>query len=174
VQQGDGYEAGEDSGFESDSTSDGYEREAEVQEEESDDDVIVCQNDNSNQRAYDGCYVAAVDDDIPIKKFQNRGFAVESDDDHHGTDDTVFLDDDVQVLDDTLFLDDDIQVLDDTSKNNEVHMDDAEGGSAEVGDEMDQAHVAEANVGLEDTSLPTEASLNGEFRYTVSNTPHHV
>jgi hypothetical protein len=87
-----------------------------------------------------------VDDDIPIKKFQNRGFAVESDDDHHGTDDTVFLDDDVQVLDDT-------------SKNNEVHMDDAEGGSAEVGDETDQAHVAEANVGMEDTSLPRTGTI---------------
>lgn len=98
---GEGYEAGEDSPFESESAYEDEPCEDFDGEQHSEDgqDFLGEQHSEDGQdcdgpRQY--C-VTEVNDDIPMKKFENRGFMSDFDDDKHGIDDTVFSENEVDM-----------------------------------------------------------------------------
>lgn len=139
--QGEGYEAGEDSGSE---TETGDEKGSE------DDFDAPASDDGFDGDALVGCGLAAVHDDIPLKRFHNRGFASDFDDSHRGADDTTFLDDEVEVLE-----------LDEDGFNK---IPGAEGGSTcvETGETADANEAT--NLANEDASGKGLGAETGQFQ----------
>lgn len=145
VEQVEGYEAGEDSGSESE-TGD---------ENGSEDDPFPSA---LNGGFADGDFVATVRDDIPLKKFHDRCFGSDHDDDRGGSDDSTFFEDEEEV--DVLEPDkDDFTKMADaeassTGVQNDKDQFDCSPGS---GDDTSEFQSGEPNAGVEGTDLTSES-----------------